>query len=251
MTVDVVFEDEFLIAVNKPAGLVVHGGSESLETWVARYVDRPAILLHRLDKDTTGIVLLAKRRDAAGPLSRAFAEKKIRKSYWAVVSGRWPKDVNRVESFISRSLDGGWVSRAIGGATSGVASNMESDMANDVASDVASDMANGDAKRALTTFRILAASDEKTWLEAIPKTGRTHQIRLHCQSAGHAILGDRLYGQSNSAEAWPHALHACRLDFKHPITGEPMRLVAEPPEYWRKAWLTGLKIDSVYHSFFK
>jgi len=215
--VSVVFEDPYLLVVNKPAGLKVHGreeGEMSLESLVARAQEgRRAILLHRLDRDTTGLVLFAKRKDAAGPLSRAFEEKRIRKSYWAVVKGRWPKGVTKVESFLERD---------------------PRDPRRQVSSPA------GPGRRAVTTFRVLAASDEKTWLEVIPKTGRTHQIRVHCAATGHAILGDPLYGDGTAGADAGLALHAERLLFRHPMTDEELDLHAPPPPAWRSELLAGL-----------
>jgi RluA family pseudouridine synthase len=208
----ILFEDEFLIAVDKPAGLIVHGAPDSLEESLAAQIGKRAILLHRLDRDTSGVVLLAKRKDAAGPLSRAFEEKKIRKSYFAVVEGLWPKSASRVESLIDR-LENRWISQSAG---------------------------NG--RRALTTFRILAANETKSLLEAMPKTGRTHQIRLHCAGVGHAVCGDRIYGIGAESDP-PQALHAHRIDFRHPITEIDVRILAPPPEYWASHWLNGLQFD--------
>jgi RluA family pseudouridine synthase len=209
----VLFEDEFIIAVDKPAGMIVHGSPESLEESLARQIGQRVILLHRLDRDTTGIVLLAKRKEVSGPLSRAFEEKRIRKSYFAVVHGAWPKATSRVESFIDRGEDVGWVS-----------------------------VPDGTGRRALTTFRVLAANAEKSLLEAMPKTGRTHQIRLHCAGTGHAICGDKVYGDGKNAE-YPQALHAHRMDFRHPKTSLEIQILSPPPEYWNSHWLMGLEFD--------
>lgn len=213
----VVFEDSYLLAVNKPAGLKVHGEDceTTLESLVAKTQGRRAILLHRLDRGTTGLVLFAKRKEAAGPMSRAFEEKRIRKSYWAVVKGRWPKGLTKVESFIERDPEDPrrQLSRVSGGG-----------------------------RKAVTTFRVLAASVEKTWLEVIPKTGRTHQIRVHCASQGHPILGDGLYGEGDGKNSGL-ALHAERLLFRHPMTDEELDLHAPLPEVWQTDWLAGLRSE--------
>ena len=212
-----IFEDDCILAVMKPAGLKVHGqeGEPTLETLVEESQGRRLVLMHRLDRDTTGIVLFAKRRDVAGALSRAFEQKKIRKTYWAVVEGLWPKRVNKIESYLERDPNDPRKQR------------------------MRVDEAPG-ARRALTTFRVLGTCPEKTWLEVMPKTGRTHQIRVHCASQGHPVLGDRLYGQTLGAQSGL-ALHAYRLMFRHPLTAVEMDLVAEPPENWERDWLLGFE----------
>lgn len=198
MELRVLFQDDAILAVSKPPGLKVHGGDfePSLERLVSEQAGRRLILLHRLDQETTGIVLFAKRKDIAGEFSRAFEEKRVRKAYFAVVEGRWPSGVNRVESVIER---------------------------------------DGIAKAAFTTFRVLAARDEKTWLEAMPKTGRRHQIRLHCAAQGHPVCGDKLYGQVSDRAGL--ALHAYRVDFRHPVSGANVRIQDPPPEDWHSTWL--------------
>jgi 23S rRNA-/tRNA-specific pseudouridylate synthase len=86
---------------------------------------------------------------------------------------------------------------------------------------------------------VLKAGPEKSWIEAKPKTGRTHQIRLHCLERRHSILGDRFYGKAHP-QGLPMALHARALAFEHPITGKPVSIEADPPDYWREHWLRGL-----------
>jgi len=210
------FEDDGILAVMKPAGLKVHGDNSepTLETLVAKVQGRKLVLLHRLDRDTSGIVLLAKRKDVAGELSRAFEQKKIRKTYWAVVEGLWSKRVNKIASYLERDPQDSRKQRSLA-------------------------VESPDARRALSTFRVLATHPEKTWLEVIPKTGRTHQIRVHCAGEGHPILGDKLYGHSHGRDGL--ALHAYRLMFRHPLTGAEMNLLADPPETWQRLWLQGFK----------
>jgi 23S rRNA pseudouridine955/2504/2580 synthase len=211
--IEVIFEDEWLLAVCKPAGLAVQEMHErlSIERGVLDGVHRELVLYHRLDKDTSGLVLLGKsssrQTDVNRAMTEAFEKKRIRKAYLAVVEGQWKNEWNRVETFVARS------------EATGFMQNLTE--------------ATGGAKRALTTFRVLARSMPgtplKTWIEAMPKTGRTHQIRLHCLFHGCPILGDRYYGH---ADEKPLALHAHRVDFSHPITGESVCLTALPPEHW-------------------
>ena len=202
----VVYEDEALLVLDKPAGLLVHPTPKrpdetSLEQQVAEWAGKRYILLHRLDRDTTGLVLFAKTKTAAGPMSRAFEEGRIRKAYFAVVSGHWPKELQRFSSYLVQDPQTrGWVNRT-----------------------------EGPGHEAVTTFRWRAQEDERTLLEVLPKTGRTHQIRLHCQACGHPIEGDRLYNPQARADDLPQALHAYRVDISHPLTKAPMRLTVAPP----------------------
>ena len=219
LQIRVVFEDEDLLAVSKPAGLSVHASSiynseATLESLLGAQVGRRLILLHRLDKETTGLVLFAKRKPAAGILSRAFEEKRIRKAYLAVVDGVWAKKNTRAETFIYRDADG----------------QLQSSM---------SLSAEINGKKAVTTFRVLLGAPDRTLLEAIPKTGRTHQIRLHCAGFEHAILGDRRYGRQKTAVFSGQALHAYRMDIQHPMTKVPVSLLDPPPLSWNLSWLTG------------
>ncbi len=225
--IPLLFEDSWLIAVNKPAGLAVHSsvGSDTpdLQSIMRERFGRSVFLFHRLDKDTSGIILLGKRPgDVAAGLTSAFEKKQIRKAYLSVVKGRWPSDCHRVVSWMGRDQDG----RPFQSETQFEGSRL-----------------------ATTTFRVLAYSDEKSWIEALPKTGRTHQIRLHCQLKGHSILGDRVYGDGCSGDL-PLALHAYRLDFRHPHTGESISLRTEPPVAWREQLLDGFSIEGPWRKLF-
>ncbi len=213
---EILYEDEVLLAVHKPAGLLVHAGGDrgeepTLEDWVAARLNRPAVLLHRLDRDTSGLVLFSKRAMATKAMAQAFAEHRVRKTYWAVVRGDWKREWNRVETRIGRD-------------EKGKGSNVPLD---------------APGRRALSTFLVLDRALGKTWLSVLPKTGRTHQIRLHVLAKGCPIWGDRLYGapQDLNPELPPMALHALRLDFVHPASGAAMRLIAPPPAYWKAFWL--------------
>jgi RluA family pseudouridine synthase len=211
--VEILYEDEALVAVNKPARLLVHPGRDadrsSLQKLMEERLGRDLVLFHRLDKDTTGVVLLGKQRSINAEMAAAFANKRIRKAYWAVVAGRWKPEWNRIETQIARGEDGRYRNVVAGGRV------------------------------AISTCRLLSASDEKSWIEVLPKTGRTHQVRLHCLAMGHPILGDRIYGERSET---PHALHAWRIDFRHPVSGEPIQIRAAAPGYWEAEWLGGLEI---------
>lgn len=225
-TLDVIYEDEWLIVINKPVGLsseTQNAGSPSLEKLVSERLGTAVTLFHRLDKDTTGLIVLGKKRSINKAMSDAFEHKRLRKSYLAVVHGRWEKSWNRVETQIDRGPDGKMRNQTEGG------------------------------KKSLTTFRVFSSTDEKSWIEAIPKTGRTHQIRLHCLAQGCPILGDRIYGLEKDRDPSlpPQALHAYRLDFMHPATTKPMTLRAPPPDYWQAIWLQGLKTETLLKRLFE
>lgn len=201
--IGIVFEDADLLVASKPRGLLSENPEKKdsdpglLEILIEKYKTK-FILLHRLDRGTSGLILLAKNREAAGEMSRAFEEKRIRKSYFAIVSGLWPKEINRIESKIFRLPEGRWVSRE-----------------------------EGPGSRALTTFRLLATGADRSLIEALPKTGRTHQIRLHAAGTGHPLLGDKLYGYEGE-ELPAFALHAGRLSFRHPRTSRDLEFFLAP-----------------------
>jgi RluA family pseudouridine synthase len=203
----IVFEDSDLLAVDKPRGLLVEGfegGESSLESLVREYAGERARALHRLDRDTTGVVLFAKNSKWNRALAELFEKKRIRKEYWAIVRGSWDKRINRIDTRICRQENGRW-------------GNSKSD-----------------GKAALTTFRVLGRGEEFSWVQALPKTGRTHQIRLHCLAAGCPIVGDRFYSDDGSN---PLLLHAKSLSFSHPDGGAEVRLSSEAPADWSR-WLS-------------
>ena len=157
---------------------------------------------------------MGKRAEIGEKMSRMFEEKRIRKAYFAVVAGVWKKEWNRVEGNLARGEKG----------------RMEF-------------VEDGLGQKSLTTFRVLKSADDRTWIEAMPKTGRTHQIRVHCASKGCAILGDPIYGQADDS-APGLALHAHRVDLSHPVSGEALRIEAKIPAHWYSSWLTGLQVKA-------
>ncbi|MES2963398.1 MAG: RluA family pseudouridine synthase [Bdellovibrionota bacterium] len=220
----ILFEDDDLVAAVKPAGVVVHSTRESGDdvlSLASRQVGRELFAFHRLDKGTSGILLLGKRSGpVAAGVTQAFEKKLLRKAYLAVVSGAWDSKVNRIEAALEKTDDGVVVSES--------------------------------GKASLTTFRVLAKNSEKSLIEALPKTGRTHQIRVHCAHVGHPVLGDLRYGSPSSLEPenapkTPDALalHAHSLSFTHPRTKEKLEL-RSLPEGWRDTWLSGLDVEAVW-----
>ena len=206
----VVFENDQMLVVNKPSGIAVHGGSgldfgliEVLRA--ARPEARFLELVHRLDRDTSGLVMVAKKRSALRYLQDELRHKRIRKHYHALVAGDWPGAVRKVSEPLLRFELGSGERR------------------------VRVDEAGKDS---LTRFRVLDSFSAYTLVEASPVTGRTHQIRVHSAWAGHPIAGDDKYMDDVSLRAFRSAggqrlmLHARALDFTLPSTGEPVHLEA-------------------------
>lgn len=212
----ILYEDAYLLVVNKPARMPAHGGRggglADLLATTEEQLGRRLTLFHRLDVDTTGVVVLGKDRSIQAAMAEMFASKRIRKAYWAVVRGRWRSDWNRIETRIDRDAEGRYRNVVTGGRV------------------------------ALSTCRVLRAGDAKSWIEVLPKTGRTHQVRLHCLAMGCPILGDPKYGERGPV---PIALHAWRIDFAHPATGARLRVRAAPPAYWADHWLADLDAEQI------
>lgn len=192
----VLFEDSHLLAVNKPAGLAVHGGSGLNHGLIelARKA-RPELkhleLVHRLDRDTSGVILLAKRRSALRALHESLRTRTAHKTYWALVAGAWPARQQQVKLNLARDV-----------LRSG--ERMAS--------------VNPEGKFSLTKTTILKKYDGATLLACQPVTGRTHQIRVHTQAIGHSILGDPKYGLDEDNRRWRERglkrmfLHAAEID---------------------------------------
>jgi RluA family pseudouridine synthase len=202
---EVIFEDENLVAVNKPSGMLTEGGvdrEDDLEQFATRHVGKPVLCCHRLDRLTSGAVILRKNGRYKAELAALFEQRQIRKSYWAIVAGNWPTQTRRIETQVAPLGNGVWANVKSGGKT------------------------------AVSTFQILGKSPERnlTWLNVLLKTGRTHQARLHCLKGGCPILGDPVYGSKKPAELF--GLHARELRFLHPATNENLELIAPPPLSW-------------------
>ena len=220
LPVEVLYEDESVIAVNKPAGLVVHAGAGiHAGTLVNRLVHRfqalsqvggdvrPGIV-HRLDKETSGVLLVARTDAAHRHLAAQFAGRTVEKTYLALVHGRVRSDTGRIAKPIARDP----VRRT----------RMTARL--------------GTGREALTEYRVRERFEKFTWLEVRIGTGRTHHIRVHMASLGHPVAGDRLYG----APAGPRIfLHAWRIAFISPATGDRVMVEAPLPAELEE-WLSGL-----------
>jgi 23S rRNA pseudouridine1911/1915/1917 synthase len=224
---DILYEDDDLIAVNKPAGMTVHAGAgNDRGTLVNALLGRGQSLskggdplrpgiVHRIDKETSGILLVAKNDFAHARLAEAFRDRKIQKTYTALLQGLLANDHGRIDLPIAR--DPVRRNRMTARPSASLRKTRE----------------------ALTDWRVLARIDSTTLVEVQIHTGRTHQIRVHFSSLHHPVVGDTLYGaapQLQIGSAWlpslgRNFLHAAKLGFPHPRSGQPIHLTAPlPPE---------------------
>jgi 23S rRNA pseudouridine955/2504/2580 synthase len=217
-TFPVLLEDEVLLVIDKPAGVAVHGGSGVssgvIEQLRKARPDLPHLeLVHRLDRETSGALILAKKRSALRALQAQIRERSTQKTYLAVVRGEWPLHVRRIEKPLKRySLPG------VGG--------QEGERRVKVTS-----TDDTDGQYALSLVRVRTKGDAYSLLEVTIKTGRTHQIRVHLASSGHPIVGDDKYGeQAGQAKPGRMMLHAWRIGFLHPKTQQPVFVEAPAPQ---------------------
>lgn len=224
----VLLEDEYLMAIDKPAGVAVHGGSgvsfgviEQLR--MAHPAARFLELVHRLDRETSGVLLVAKKRSALKNLQDQFRERQTGKTYLALVRGCWPARLKVLDKPLHKYV---------------LADGSDPQSGERRVKVVARDDPNG--MPAVTLVRVRASCPTCSLLEVTIKTGRTHQIRVHLASEGYPILGDDKYGDFDcnknlacGSVAQPGLrrmfLHAWRLQFKHPGSGEHLELLAQLP----------------------
>jgi 23S rRNA pseudouridine955/2504/2580 synthase len=207
----ILFEDERLIVINKPSGMAVHGGSglsfgliEALRA--LRPNARMLELVHRLDRDTSGCILVAKKRSTLRHLHEQFRDKKVQKFYHALVKGHWPTKLTRVTEALKK---------------------------NDLKSGERVVVVDNDqGKSSETRFKVLERYRGATLVRAFPVTGRTHQIRVHCQISGHSIAMDAKYGHEEfdgyiKIKGLKRLfLHAASIEFTHPSTDQRLKIEA-------------------------
>jgi 23S rRNA pseudouridine1911/1915/1917 synthase len=225
--VETLYEDDDLLVVNKPAGLVVHPAAGHEEGTLVNAllhhcagrlsgiggVSRPGIV-HRLDKDTSGCLVVAKHDAAHGPLAEQFASRELHKVYQVLVCGSVGPESGEIRAGIARHPS----HRKRMAVRSG-------------------------GREAWTSYRVCERLGHATWVEATLHTGRTHQVRVHFHHLGHPVVGDEVYGKranARLAEATGYTaprqmLHAWRLGFQHPVTGWPVEFEAPLPVDFRAA----------------
>ena len=201
---DVLFEDSDLVVINKPAGLVVHPGAGHREHTLVNALlshcvtlsgiggkERPGIV-HRLDKETSGCLVVAKNDTAHRELSRQFAERTVEKVYLALVTGKLRKVAGVIEEKIGR--------HPVHRQRMSVASSY--------------------GRAAKTEYRVIRSDAKASLIECRLHSGRTHQIRVHLHHLGHPVLGDKIYGSRAARDFSRQMLHAWKIGFRHPRTGE-------------------------------
>lgn len=216
----ILFEDDDLIVLDKPAGMVVHPGAGNQEHTLVNALlnhcrtlsgiggkERPGIV-HRLDKETSGCLVVAKNDVTHRELSKQFAARTLTKTYLALVAGRLKKQTGTIDAPIAR---------------------------HPVHRQRMSVSRTSRGRSAMTEYRVVRAGKEMSLVECALHSGRTHQIRVHLHHLGNPVLGDKLYG-SKTAKNFPRQmLHAWRLGFTHPRTGEWQEFEAPLPEDFQRA----------------
>ncbi|MBS0261544.1 MAG: RluA family pseudouridine synthase [Planctomycetes bacterium] len=242
LPLEIIYEDAALVVINKAAGMITHPGKANYGGTLASALQfhfntlsdvagklRPGIV-HRLDRDTSGIIVVAKDNQVHHALSRQFERREVTKEYRAIVWGVVDRDRDQIQTYMRVNPK-----------------RREAMMVCE---------AGGTARQAVTRFEVLERFYDFTYLRFLPRTGRTHQLRVHARHLGHPIVADRLYGgraaltreylagrkdprglraqaldEMNPADVLirRQALHAYRLEIRHPATGEPMKFVAPLP----------------------
>ena len=216
---DVIYEDEAILVINKPKGMVVHPGNGNLDGTLVNAIlnhckgnlsgiggeIRPGIV-HRLDKDTSGLIVVAKNDKAHLNLSKQIQERTVKKIYTALVRGIIPEDTATINMPIGRSnLD-------------------RKKMA-----------VRKDGKIAVTHIKVLKRYEKYTLIKVKIDTGRTHQIRVHMAEIGYPVVGDETYSNGkNEFNVHGQMLHSTILEFNHPITGKTMHFEAPLPKYFKE-----------------
>lgn len=221
MGLQVLFEDNHLIAVNKPAGVLVHGDvteDVSLDKYVKEYIkvryNKPGEVflgvIHRIDRPVSGVVVFARTTKALSRMNQLFKDRQVKKTYWAITRQR------------PSNLSGDLVHYLSKDKTRNVAKAFD---------DLSSRAKAVDAKKSKLHYRIAGQLNNRTLLEIVPETGRPHQIRVQLAKMGWPIVGDLKYGYPKANFDASIALHSRSLSFMHPVKKEPVNIIAEPPEF--------------------
>lgn len=209
--IPVLYEDEYVLVINKPAGIMVHSDGKTEEKTIVdilkdiypeidsvgeveEEIDRSGIV-HRLDKDTTGCLIICKNQKAFKKIKNAFQERRVKKVYLAIVQGNVKDDIGLIDAPIARA---------------------KSDFRKRSIIDMFSKDFRGEERDAITRYKVVQRSPDKkfTLLECFPETGRTHQIRVHLRGIRHPIIGDDLYGSPTGKDLAPRQmLHAKKITF--------------------------------------
>ncbi len=203
------YRDGLMLIIDKPAGLPVHAGpkggpnvEDSFEHLMFG-LPRPPALAHRLDRDTSGCLILGRHRKALRKLGKLFMGGRVEKTYWAIVTGEPPEAEGRIDLPLRKETPkSGW--RMI---------------------------VHKDGQVSITDYRVRGRAGDLTWLELYPRTGRTHQIRVHCAAMGCPILGDPLYSSDPIPPNTSLQLHARAVRVPLYTTKEPVAIMAPPPAH--------------------
>lgn len=214
-TISVLWEDDFLLVIYKPQGLVVHPHGQNRDKTLVNALlymekqlsdidpERPGVV-HRLDKETSGVMVLAKNNIIHKALVEQFKNRQIQKEYYALVWGQPKNDKFEINLSLRRNKK----------------------------NRLKMEVGLSGSKTAQTKAEVLQRLDKMTLLSVSPKTGRMHQIRVHLRFLGYPIVGDKKYGKKDNYQNL--FLHACRIKIKHPITGKPLEFKAELPRYFKE-----------------
>ena len=211
----VLYEDNHLLAVNKYPGDIVQGDKtndeplvEIVRTWIKEKYNKSGNvfcgLIHRIDRPVSGIVFFAKTSKALSRMDKMFASREVQKTYWAIVE-------NQPEQDEAVLID--WLMRNRQNNKSFVTQKKEKP-----------------AKKSELSYKVVGKGDRYVYLEVVPKTGRHHQIRVQLKNNGTVIKGDLKYGAKRSNKDGSICLHARQIEFIHPVSKEPVKVVATPPE---------------------
>lgn len=203
----ILYQDSVIIVINKPAGMPVHagpGGGHNLEQFFGALqfgLSSPPGLAHRLDRDTSGCLILGRHHKALRKLGKLFMAKRIQKSYWAIVKGCPAEPEGRIDLPLSKQTQ-----------------------------DTRRWWMQGDpsGQEAITDYKVMGRANGVSWLELYPRTGRTHQLRVHCASLGCPIISDKVYG---TEEELPLHLHARSIEIPLHHDRAPIMVVAQPPSH--------------------